>query len=268
MLEQLRAHHRRERDGDDAGNDHGACQREGELAKQRTRETGDEADRREHGRQGDGHGDDRVDDFSRAEQGGFERPLPRLDMPVDVLDDHDGIVDHEPDGEHKREQRHQVDRVAEPREHREHADQRQGNGDDRNDGRAQIAEEQEDHHDHDDRRLAQRLHHLPQRSADEIGCVVSDRCIKAGRQLPLDLGEGLAHVGDHRQRICRRGRIDADEHRLQSVEHRGRIRALRPELDLGDVGEAHSESPRPSTTRRPNAAGSSNEVLASILVCT
>ena len=218
---QLRAHHRRQRQSDHSRHDHRAGQREGELAEQSAGQPRDEADRREHRRQGNGHGDDRVDDLARAEQCRFERTLPLLDMPVDVLDHDDGVVDHEPDREHQCEQRHQVDRVAERRQDREHADQRQRDGDDRDDGRAKIAEEQKDHHDDDDRRLAERLHHLPQRGADEIGGVVSDRRVQPRRQLALDLGERLAHVGDHRQRICRRRRINADEHGLQPVEHRG-----------------------------------------------
>ena len=61
----------------------------------------------------------------------------------------------------------------------------------------------------------------------------------AGRQFPLHAREGLADLINHGERIGRRRRIDTDEHRLQSVEDGGGIRALRSEFDTGDVAEAH-----------------------------
>ena len=237
-LEQPRAHHRRQRERDHAGDDHRRGEGEGEFLEQGAGEPGDEADRREHGRQGDGHGDDRIDDLAGAHERRLHRPLPLLDMAVDVLDHDDGVVDDEADGEHEREQRHQIDGVAEREQKPEHADQRQRNGDDRNDRRPQIAEEQEDHDDDDDRRLAQGLPHFPQRGADEVGGVIGDGAVEAHRQLALDLRKRLAHMGDDRERVRGRRGIDADEHGLEPVEHRRGIGALRPELDLGDVAQA------------------------------
>ena len=161
-----------------------------------------------------------------------------LDVAVDVLHHDDGVVDDEADGEHERQQRQKVDRVAE-RQQREHdADQRQRNGDDGDEGRAQAAEEQEDDDDDDDGRLDQRLLHLADRGVDELGRVVGDCRFEARRQLRHDLGEGLAHIGDDGQRVGRRRRIDADEHRLEPVEHRGGIDVLGSEIDVGDVVEA------------------------------
>ena len=43
------------------------------------------------------------------------RRQPLLDVAVDVLDHHDGVVDDEADRQHHREQRQEVDRVAERR---------------------------------------------------------------------------------------------------------------------------------------------------------
>ena len=140
-------------------------------------------------------------------------------MPVDVLHHDDGVVHHQPDGEHQREQRHQIDGIAEHVQDAEHADQRQRDGDDRDDGRAEIAEEQEDHQDDDDRCLAQSLHHLPDRGANELGGVVGDGRINPRWQLLLDVRKGLAHIADDRQRVGRRCGVDPDEHRLQPVEH-------------------------------------------------
>ena len=69
--------------------------------------------------------------------------------------------------------------------------------------------------------------------------VVGDGRVEPGRQPRLDAGNHAADAVDHGQRIGFGRAVDADEHRLQSVEGRGRIRVLRPELDLGDVAEAH-----------------------------
>ena len=53
-------------------------------------------------------------------------------MALDVLDDHDGIVDHDADGQHQPEQRQGVDGEAERQQHREAADHGHRNRDQRN----------------------------------------------------------------------------------------------------------------------------------------
>ena len=68
-----------------------------------------------------------------------------LDHALDVLDDHDGVVDHDADGEHQRQQRDGVGRIADRQHHREGADDRHRHGDQRDQRRPQLAEEQEDH---------------------------------------------------------------------------------------------------------------------------
>ncbi len=71
------------------------------------------------------------------------------------------------------------------------------------------------------------------------GRIVGDGRVEAGGQLRLDAGNHAADAVDHGQRVGLRRAVDADEHRLRSVEGRGRIGVLRPELDLGDVAEPH-----------------------------
>ena len=66
----------------------------------------------------------------------------------DVLDHHDGVVDHEAGGDGERHQREVVERVAEQIHHGEGADQRKRDGHAGNDGGAQAAQEEKDHHDH------------------------------------------------------------------------------------------------------------------------
>ena len=74
------------------------------------------------------------DDLVRAADRRVERRHAVLDVAVDVLHHHDRVVDDQSYGEHERQQRQQVDRVAERQQRHHHADQRQRNGDDRDDG--------------------------------------------------------------------------------------------------------------------------------------
>ena len=120
--EQLRAHHRRERQRDEARDDDGARQSEGEFAKENAGHAGDKADRRINRGERDGHGDDRQRDLVGALDRRVERRHALLDVAVDVLHHHNGVVDHEADAEHEREQRQEIDRIAERHQRDHHAD--------------------------------------------------------------------------------------------------------------------------------------------------
>ena len=88
--------------------------------------------------------------FAHGELGGLARRQPLRDVPLDVLDDDDGVVDHDADGQHQPEQRQRVDREAEREQHGERADDRHRHGDQRNDRRAPGLQEQDDD-EHDQR---------------------------------------------------------------------------------------------------------------------
>ena len=122
--------------------------------------------------------------ISRAPlQRGIERRHALFDMAMDVLDDHDGVIDHKPDGQHEGEKRQEIDRIAERQEQHRDADQRQRDRHHRDDRRAHIAEEQEDDDDDDGRRLHQRLADFHDRGVDELGRVIGDLRLEARRQL-------------------------------------------------------------------------------------
>ena len=132
------------------------------------------ADRRINGRERNGHGDDGDEDLLHADDGRIDWFQTLLDVPVNVLQHHDGVVDHETDGQHHRQQGQQVDRIAEREE--DEADAHEGERD-RHDGdqhRAERAQEQQDHHDDDERRFADGLEHLLDGRGDEVRCVVDD----------------------------------------------------------------------------------------------
>ena len=54
-----------------------------------------------------------------------------LDHALDVLDDHDGVVDHDADGQHQRQQRDGVGGIADQQQDGEGADDRHRHGDQR-----------------------------------------------------------------------------------------------------------------------------------------
>ncbi len=131
MAQQARAHHRRQRQRDEARDDDGAGEREGELEEQASGFSRREGDRRIDGRQRQRHGDDGEADLARAFDGRLDGLHAVLDVAVDVFQHDDGVVDDEADGEHHGEQRQRVDAEAEGEHQREGRDQRDRDGDDR-----------------------------------------------------------------------------------------------------------------------------------------
>ncbi|MCY1285977.1 hypothetical protein D9M70_349350 [compost metagenome] len=240
VAQQARAHHRRQGQGDDAGDDHRAGQGEGELLEQRAGEAAEEADRRIHGGQGDGHGHHRHGDLPCALDGRVERRLAFLDVAVDVLHHDDGVVHHQADGEHHRQQRQQVDRVAHRLHEEQHADHRQRDGHHRDQHRAEGAEEQEDHDYDDQHRLAEGLHHLVDGGLDEARGVVGDGDLEVRRQLFFQLGHLRPHFPDHVQRVGTRRALDGDVHRGDAVERADRVVAGRAQFHARHVAHQHA----------------------------
>ncbi len=128
-------HHRRQNQCDDAGNENCAGERERELAEKRTGQAALQCDRRVDGRERNRHGDDRPDQFARADQRRIHARQSFAHVPLDVFDDDDGVVDDQPDREHDREQRQQVEGEAEHLHQEERADERNRNRDDRDNER-------------------------------------------------------------------------------------------------------------------------------------
>ncbi len=81
-------------------------------------------------------------------------------MSIDVLDNDDGVIHDQADGKHQRQQRQQIDRVAEGRHQEECAYQRQRHGHHGDDDCPQCTQEQVDHHCDDNQGLNQCLDDL------------------------------------------------------------------------------------------------------------
>ncbi len=65
-----------------------------------------EADGHVHRNQHHGHGENGAAELARRDNGGIDRRAVLLfHVPIDILDDDDGVIDHESNGQHQRQQR-------------------------------------------------------------------------------------------------------------------------------------------------------------------
>ena len=121
---------------------------------------------------------------------------------LDVLDDHDGVVDQETDREHHAEHGQRVDGVAHHRQHPHRTEEHHRHGDRGNDGGAEVLQEQQ-HHDEDERnRLGQRLHHFFDGDADERRGVERVVDPKPMRERGLELLQALLDGIAGGERVC------------------------------------------------------------------
>jgi hypothetical protein len=180
--QQSRAHHRRERQRDDRREQDRDRQRDRELAEQPADDVAHEQERDQHGDERHRQRDDGEADLLRTLERRLQRRLALLDVAVDVLDHHDGVVDDEARGDRQRHQRQVVDREPGQVHDRERADQRQRHRHARNERRRHVAQEDEDDH-HDERDGEQQLElHVVHRRADRHGPVGQHHDVDGGGQ--------------------------------------------------------------------------------------
>ena len=201
-MEEARAEHRRQRQRHEGRDGDGRGDSDGEFAEQPSDDPAHQQERNEHGdkRQADRqHGEA---DLARAGQRRLERHHGVLDVAIDVLHYHDGIVDDEAHRDGERHQRQIVEAKPGEIHDRGGAEQREGHDQARYDGDAEIAQEQEDHEHHEADGDAEGELHVLDGSADRRGSVGKDidgdrrwdHRLKP-RQRLLDLVDGLDHVG-------------------------------------------------------------------------
>jgi hypothetical protein len=118
------------------------------------------------------HGDDGETDFLAALEGRLHRRHAFFDMAIDVLEHDNGVVDHEPDRQHHRQQGQRVHGEAQRIHDRKRAEQRRRNGHHRNKRRPETAQEEEHHQDHQQDGFADGPIHRVDRCLDEDRGVV------------------------------------------------------------------------------------------------
>src|SRR5208282_2585833 len=156
----------------------------------------------------------------------------------------DGVVDDQTDGQHQRQQRQQIDRIAERQQDDEGADQRQRNGDGRYQRGTHRAEKQKYHEGNDGQGLGEAEDDLVDGGVDEFGGVINDFAVEPARQLRLDFRKHSVHAVDDVEQIGRRRDLDADIDGLLAVEADLGFIVLGAERDGGDVLQAHDGAVR------------------------
>jgi hypothetical protein len=154
----------------------------------------------------------------------------------------DGVVDHQADGEHQRQQRQEIDGVAERQHHEERPDQRQRHRDHGDGDRARRPQEKENNHGDDQQRLGERAHHLVDRAVHVLRGIVDDFSVEPFGQLRLDRRKRLAHLVDDRQEVGARRHFDADVDRFLPVEGDRRVVVFRAQRHLGDIAQVHDRA--------------------------
>ena len=207
--------------------------------KQQADDARHEEHRDEHRHQRDRNRNNGEADLSRAAQGGSVRLHALLDVPHDVFEHHDGVVDHQTDRQGDAEQRDVVQAVAKGIEQRDRTDQRDRNRRCRNKRRDDAVQEQEDdqHHQQDcaDERELDVVHGLANRQRAVVDEVDFDRL----RQLCPEARHQRAHRVDHLHGVGVRLALHRERNRTLAIEAARRLDRLEAVFDGGHFVEPH-----------------------------
>ena len=238
-FEQQSAQGRGQGQGHEAGEDHGQRDGDRELAIEHAGDTAEEGDRKEDADEHADDRDDRAGDLPHGFLGGLERAQPLLaHEPLSVLKHDDGVVDHDADGDDHREERQDVDAVAQDPQPGARADERDGYRDHRDDRGTPRAEEKEDDDRHQEGGLDERAPHLADGGTHEAGGIERNTVLDVRRKLlgqvvhpHTDTVGGLERIGPGLQ-------VDTDTGHGLTIQHAELLVALGTEFYAGDVTQA------------------------------
>ena len=239
MTQQLRAHHRRQRQRHETGHDHRTGQGQRKLGKQLAGAPGHEGYRCVHGGERDRHRHHRKADLLRPLEGGRDRLHTLLDVAIDVLQHDDGIVHHQADRQHQREQGQRVDREAEHQHERERAHQRHRNRHQRHQHCAPVTQEEQAHRRHQQHRLPDGGEHRIDGALDEHRAVIGDVHRHALGQFALQPRHHLVQPALEVERVGGGLLDETDRHRGPAHEAYRSAFVLGRHLDAADVADAH-----------------------------
>lgn len=236
----LGAEHRRQRERDDAGEEHRARHRDAELVEQASRRPLQEGERGEDRDERERRGDDGEADLARAVRRRRLGVLAQLFLvAVGVLEDDDRVVHHDADGEREREQREVVDREAEEVHDRERPDDAGGDREAGDDRGAEVPQEEEDDEDDEPGGDEQRLLGVADGALHEHRPIEADVDVHAGWQRTLDHRQLGAHYVGHLNQVGLRLAHDTNGDRGRSLEAQDAALVLGAELHARDVAQLH-----------------------------
>ena len=244
VLQHERAHRRRQREGDEPREGDRDHDRDRELLVELPRRPRQERRRDEDRRHDEDDRDERGPDLlHRLQRGLPRRQVVLLHVPLDVLDDDDGVVDDHPDGQDDAEERQEVDREAERGHAAEGADERdedRGRADDR---RAEALEEEVDDEDDEEDRLEEGVDDLLDRDPHEVVVVEGDDVVDAVRHRLLQRLHRLPDALRDLEAVRAGLLVDGDQGGGRPVELV--LVRVEPQADVraGDVAELHDGAP-------------------------
>ncbi len=238
-LQQDRRERWRQRQRHKGGNQRRRGDGDGELLVECALQAGDVGDGDEDGGENQRDGDQRAGDFVHRLVRGLLGRQALSEITLDILDDDDGVVDHDADGQNETKERQRVEGQSNELHDREAADERDGDRHDRNNRRApRLKEEDDDQNDEQDR-FAERALHLLDGLLDELGGVIDDRIGEAGREKLPRLNHRPLHRGGGGERIGAGLLKDDDGGRGVAVEISVDRVILRADLDPRHIAQAH-----------------------------
>ena len=239
---ELPAKRRRQREGHDRRNENRSAQGHGEFAEQTADQSAHKENRNEDCHQGEADGNHREADLFRAGQCRLARFLPLVDVPHDVFDHDDGVIDQK---SHRHRESHQGN-VIEAESAKPHDGEcpRQGqrNGDTRDEGRPEPAQEERHDHDHQRNRQKEGKLDIVERSANGLRAIAQDAELHAGRQPLSNLRQQGANLIDHGNDIGVRLLHHREQDRPLIVKPSSLPGILRTVDDVCDRPELHGKT--------------------------
>ena len=166
------------------------------------------------------------------------RRFALFDVVGTALDDDDGVIHDDADGEHDGEQREQIDAEAERRHRREGADDGDRYGGRRHQHGAPVLDEHQDDDEHEDRRLEQRHIDLMDRGLDEQGGVEGNPVVESLGEISGKLRHLAGDFPGDIEGVGARQLEHRDARRLLRVEAKELAVGLGPEFGARHVAHA------------------------------
>ncbi len=209
-----------------------------ELLVDLTADAADESHRDEHRRQNEGDGNHGRRHFRHGLRGGFLGRHAVIDMALHRFHHHDGVVHHDPDGQHQSEHARNIDGEPEQREDAKRADDRHRNREQRNQRCAPVLQEDEDHQKDQRDGFHQGLQHILNGGADEHGGVVRHHVVDSLGEAGLHAVHELDNCIGGLNRIGAGSEIDDHVGRRPAVQPAEAAISLRAEFDTADIANA------------------------------
>ncbi len=212
MLQEARTHHGRggkrnkKRNADRNTEDHG------KFAEKAADDAGHHQNGDEHGNERSAHGKYGETDFAGALHGGFKRLQAALDVPSDVLDDHNGIVDDKAGTYGQSHKRKIVQAVITEVHNAESTDEGKRNGDAGNNSGPGAAQECEDHKNNESYGNYQSDFDIVNGSSDGGAAVDGDTQMEGGRDGGTEHRKDLVNAIDGLNHISGRLAKNGQEH--------------------------------------------------------